>query len=241
MANDRGALTDHFGILAIAQGGDTLGDFIKLVESTKVPIPNERADAKDEYGDIVASSYYGNSGGTLYDASSTFAIYRGTVQLDMLKLGELSTGVVVESIEVTTSNGDWPMIKVSGKLGMDAVQVPDGKLATATLPADIDILGAKMAQTMLFSVGAGCRLTASALKATGKISQVDDGLGEPAAYAVEFETAEITADFVRVTAAPSWTVSSPAVEKQAVGSTEPRAEYHTGSGSAEVALTRDTV
>lgn len=239
MAGEFGALTDHFGILALTHGAGTLADILKLVESNKTPIPKDRADAKDEYGDIVASTYYGNAAGTIYEATCKYQIVAGSLDLDELMIGELATGIVAEVLEANTENGDWPLLSITGKLGMAAIQVPAGKTAKCTLPSDITILGARMAQTMLFATGNGCRLTKSTFKASGSIGQTEDGVGEPAAYGISFETAEITAEFVRVTTAPSWTVAHPAVEKQAPSLNEPKAAYHTGTGIAEIPLARD--
>ena len=239
MANDFGALTDHFGILAIADGGGVLGDKIELIESTLTPLAESRADAEDENGDVVASTYYGNDGGTIKEASSTFLIKTGTVDISLLKLGELATGKVVESIEITTSNKDWPKITVSGKLGMTALQKPTGKAATAKLP-DLDIVGARRAQEISFSIGAGGRLTASSLKASGKISQANNGMGEPVAFAVNFENCEVTATQVRVSAAPTVTVSGSLVQTQGVSTGEPGPEYHTAEWKGEIPLTRDS-
>jgi len=230
MASDFGALTDHFSIAT--------ADLI-LVESSKTPVAESRAEARDENGDIAAVTYYGNDGGTISDASCTYLLKSGTLGLDSLQVGELSTGVIVESIEIATSNGDWPRVTVSGKLGTFAVQAPTGSAATATLPADIDLVGAKKAQVMGFTVGSGCKLTGCSMSVAASITQADDGLGEPVAYAVSFDIATVTAEFVRITAQPSWTVTGDLIETQAPSTVEPQAAYHTSTATGEIPITRD--
>ena len=123
-----GALTDHFTLAA------SVGT---LVESSKTPVANSRADALDENGDIADAAWYGNTAAELYEASCTYQVDTTDVNVaTALKLGELATGVVVTSIEISTSNGDWPKITVSGILGTGALE--QGK--TYALPSNWDTL-----------------------------------------------------------------------------------------------------
>lgn len=232
MANDFGALTDHFSIAT--------SDLI-LVDSSKTPMAEYVAEAIDENGDLAARMLYGNDGGTIADASCTYLLKSGTLNLNTLSVGELETGVVVTSIEAATSNGDWPKITVSGKLGTAAFQAPTGKTAKAALPS-LTITGGKFAQVMSFTVGAGCKLTSCTFSVGADIAQADDGLGEPVAYAASFnKPPEISAEFVRITAQPSWTVTSPLEETQAPSTVESQAAYHTSSAKGIMAvLTRGT-
>jgi hypothetical protein len=232
MANDFGALTDHFSIATT--------DLI-LIDSSKTPVAESVAEALDENGDLAARTLYGNDGGTISDASCTYALVSGTLNLNTLSVGELETGVVVTGIDAATTNGDWPKITVSGKLGTAAFQAPTGKTATAALPS-LTITGGKFAQVMSFTVGSGCKLTSCSFSVGADIAQVDDGLGEPAAYAASFnKPPEISAEFVRITAQPSWTVASPLEETQAPSTVEPHAAYHTSSAKGIMAvLTRGT-
>jgi hypothetical protein len=132
---------------------------------------------------------------------------------------------------MATSNCDWPKLTVSGKLGTPAFQAPTGKTAKAALPAQV-ITGGKFAQAMTFTVGEGCKLTGCSFKVSADIAQQDDGLGEPAAYAVSFNNPpEITAEFVRVTAQPSWTPTGALTETQAPSTIEPQAAYHTSTAT----------
>lgn len=231
MANDFGALTDHFSLAT--------SDLI-LVDSSNSPMPQSRADANDENGDIAASTYYGNSSGTFSEASCTYALKSGSLNLNTLKLGELEAGVVVETINLTTSNGAWPQIVVSGKLGMTAITAPTGKRNTATLPS-ITLNGTKQAQALSFTVGEGCKLVGSSLTASCELANQVDGLGEPVAWGLSFNSpAAVSAEFVRVTAQPSWTVSGSLVETQEPTTVEPNAAYHTSTAAGEIPITRGT-
>ena len=239
MSGNFGALTDHFGILAISDGGTgTLGDVLELIESSNDPTPKSKAVAEDEAGDIVESTFFGNSGGAIKEASSKFRLKSGTLDTARLKIGELATGKVVEKIGIITSNKEWPSFEFSGKLGTTALQSREGKLATATLPS-FTIRGAKLAQPISFTYAAGCRLTGSKFTASGKIEDTKDGLGEPVAFGISFEAIEVSADFVRVSAAPAWTPTGDLVEKQAPTLKESGPEYHTSTASGEIPLVRD--
>lgn len=238
MADGFGAYTDHFGILEIAVGEeDTLADFLEITASTKTPASMSRTDAQDESEDIVASTWHGNTEGDLYDVSSTFVCKSGSTPADVLNCGELSAGMVVDSIQITTSNSAWPTITVSGRLGTKSIVAPSGFLNTWLMPA-VTIVGAKRAQLLDFTIDAGSRLTGSSLSGSLSIAQQDDGLGEPAAHGISGGVLTQTAELVRVTAAPAWTPGGTWTETQTAGEDEGQASYHTGSGSAEKIWTR---
>ena len=238
MADGFGAYTDHFSILTITSGAGTLANVLEITAESKTADPMSRADANDENGDIAASTWYGNTAGTLYDASNTFVCKSGSFSLSVLDLGELSTGVVVTGIEVGTSNDGWPQITVTGKLGPGAIVAPTGFLNTFSLP-DITITGAKRAQLLDFTIDAGSRLTGSGISATVDLAQTEDGEGEPVAHGISGGILTQTADLVRVTAAPAWTQGATWTETQTPGVDGGQAAYHTGSGAAEKILTRD--
>ena len=92
---------------------------------------------------------------------------------------------------------------------------------------------------MGFTVGSGCKLTSCSMSVAASITQADDGLGEPVAYAVSFDIATVTAEFVRITEQPSWTVSGDLIETQAPSTVEPQAAYHTSTATGEIPITRD--
>ncbi len=228
--SDFGALTDHFGYAS--------SDLI-LVDSSADPNPETRTDATDENGDIAASTWHGAGG--IEDISCTYALKSGTLNLNTLVVGEkTATTQFIESIEVAPTNAQWPQITVSGKKGLVAITAPDGKLNTFALPS-ITIKGIKAAQEMGFTTGANCKLTGASLSASCTMEQQDDGVGDPAAHGVSGGVMTVSADFVRITAAPSWTVTlADAEETKAPGVEQGQAAYHTGTGTYEYILTRGT-
>jgi hypothetical protein len=233
-----GALTDHFALASAT---------LILVNSSETPIEQSRADAQDENGDIVASSYFGNTTQAMAEISCTYALRSGTLDIATIKLGALAASATVlrESIEVATSNSEFPQVTVTGRKNIIAITAPTGKLNTFTLPT-LTLTGIKQAQLIGFTVGTGCRLTSSSIAANLELAQQDNGLGEPIAHGISGGTGTITAEFVRVTTAPSWTVASGApwaaaglTQTQAPSLEQGQAAYHTTTASAQFTVTRD--
>lgn len=238
MSNDNfGALTDHFGL------ADT--DLI-LVGSSKTYVEQSRADAPDENNDVAASAYFGNTTQEMAEVSCTYALKSGTLNINTIKLGATAAAPTIlrQSIDVATSNSEFPQITVAGRINILEITAPTGKLNTFTLPS-ITLTGIKQAQLIAFTVGAGCRLTGSGLSASLELAQQDDGVGEPAAHGVSGGTGSITADLVRISAAPSWTVVTTnntafgITETQAPGLEEGQAEWHTATAAAGFMIARD--
>lgn len=234
MANKFGALTDHFGLVA--------GASLVLVDSSKVPIANSITRAEDENGDLVEQVAHGNEAGTLYEASSTYAVATDDLDTADIKLGETAAGTVITAVEITTSNGAWPQVTVSGTLGTETMCARYGKLNTYTLPS-YTISACKKAQNILFTVPTGVRLTGSGVSASVELAQQEDGEGEPVAHGISGGVIAVTADLLGVTAAPAWVstalVSAGYAVTQVPGSEEGQAAWHTGSGAAEKILSAD--
>lgn len=223
-----GAQTDHFGILATADG------VLELVSSTKTPVPKAIAYAQDENGDNTDDTAYG-APATMFEASSVFAVKSGSFSLNLLKLGFIASTKALLSIELSTENGAWPQLTVSGRLGC----IAPATLKTYTLP-DITIHGKKQAQALGFTVTSGCKLTGSSLSASVDFAEQTDGLGVPVAQDVSGGVISGSGTFVGITVAPGWTVTlSGASELAAPGSEEPQAAYNTGSGTWEAMLAVD--
>ena len=224
-----GANTDHFGLLAEGEVFETIGE---LVDSSKVPVAQSRADALDENGDIADNAWHGNTAVDLYEASCTYAVKSGTLACADLVLGQKSAGIVITSIEVATSNGAWPQVKVSGILGSAALeQVKTWPMPTA------DVLGQKQAQALGCAVTTGS-LTDSSMSGSCDFARQDDGLGEPVAYGVSGAMASSSSSAVGASdatpvlaAAAGWTLSQP------TGIVEPQAAWNTASISTEQRLT----
>ena len=219
-----GALTDHF---ALAESVGT------LVESSKTPVANSRADALDENGDIADAAWYGNTDGVLYEASCTYQVDTDNVTVaTALKLGELETGVVVTSIEISTSNGDWPRVTVSGTLGTGALE--QGK--TYAMPTGT-VAAKKQAQIIAGITLTTGKLTSCSLSASCDLATANDGAGEPVAHGVSGAVATATAEAVATStatpvlaAAEGWEVATGS------GLNEPQANWHTTSISVEKVL-----
>jgi len=226
-----GALNDWFGLTYLSA-------HLELVDSSKEPIEQSRADAPDENGDPIASKFFGNTSGALFDVSCTYALKSGTLLLSTILLGETEAGKVREACEVGTANTDWPQITLTGKIGTQTIDAPDGKLNTFALPA-ITIAGRKQAQLLGFTVSAG-RLTASSLSASLEPAQQDDGVGEPAAHGVSGGTGTVSAELVKYNAsAPAWTVTlADATQIKAPGANEGQAAFHNTTASFGFTLTR---
>jgi hypothetical protein len=227
-----GALTDHWGIATT--------DLV-LVASDETPVAKSVERAQDEDGDNVDEESHGQTeAGTLADVSCTYALKSGTLNLNTLKCGEIESTKIVAGIDVTTANGEWPQITVSGQTGCIAVNTPTGKLNTFTLPS-VTIAGRKQAQLLGFTIGAAAgRLTGSTFNASIDIATQADGLGVIVAHAVSGGVMSVSADQVYVDATPTWTAPSGWIETQTESNEEPQAAFHTSTMTAEKILDRDT-
>jgi hypothetical protein len=232
-----GALTDHFGLASAS---------LVLVDSNESLVEQSRADANDENNDIAATSYYGNTTQDLREVSCIYALRSATLNINTIKLGALAATPTVlrESIEVSTSNDGWPQITVTGKKNISAITAPSGKLNTFTIPS-VTLSGMKQAQLICFTVGTGCRLTGSSLSASVDMAQQDDGLGEPVAFGVSGGQGTISAEFVRITAAPTFTLNTTGNTTLGLtvtanpGVEQGQSAYHTGTGTIGFTITRD--
>ena len=241
MSDAFGALTDHWGLTGASAA---LENKAVVIASNKEPVAQNRTDAEDEYGDVAASAYHGNSASVeskLFETSVTYQLLPGqSVNLNTLKLGELASGTMADSLTVTTTNGTGgnPTIEISGMIGTEEVTAHGGLLNTFTLPS-ITITGAMRAQSLGFTITEG-KLTGSSLTASVNMEQQDDGVGEPVAHGVRGGTWEVSADIVRITTAPAWTVDDEGLtETKAPGVDEGQASWHTTNATAAGTLTRD--
>jgi hypothetical protein len=239
MANKFGALTDHFGILALPSGGGTLNDVLELIESPLTPIAKSPASAEDENGDLAAEELIGNDDFDRKEASSKFLVKSDTNASSFL-IGEISAGKVIESLTITTQPKSNPTIEVSGKIGLETIVAPTGYTNKFPLPS-IAIKAIQAAQPLGFTVGADCKLTGSSITATCEHSEDTDGVGQPVVDGVSGATLEGRGEFVAIEADPSWTVTqTDAEEMQEPGAEEGQANWHTGTGVWRAILSRDS-
>lgn len=237
MANQYGALTDHFGLL------DALGALhgkAVLVASSSTPVAKTMVRAVDANGDNAAEAASGQTAaGTLAAISCTYALESGTLNLNTLKLGEVAANTLALSLSVTTSNSGWPQITVTGLANTITVVAPSGFLNTFSIADNVTITNAKRAQLIDFTVGEDCRLTGSTFSASIESAEQADGTGTIVAHGVSGGVVTISADMVAVAAAATWTPGVTWTETQAPGADEGQAAWHTTSASAEKILARD--
>lgn len=233
-----GAAVDTFGILDLVAGAGqaVLGEVLELISSSGGPIADSRADALDENNDIAATTFYG--AGTVSEVSTTFALTSGTLDTADLLLGEIEAGLCITSIELSTSNDGWPQLVVSGSTGLETMVEPTGGTNKYDMPS-YTLTARKQAQLIGFTVGATGKLTGSSLSASVELAQQEDAGGEPVAHGVSGGTLEVSADFVSVTGTPTWIVTAPLIETQAINTDSGQAAYQTATGTAAGTLTRD--
>lgn len=227
-----GARTDHFGL--------ETQDLV-LVDSSAVKVAESVERAEDENGDFADEEKHGqNAEGDLAEASCTYALKSGTLNLNTLKIGEKTVGNIITSLEATTSNGAWPQIVVAGQINAETVTAPPGKKNTWTIKDSIELVGAKRAQLMDFTIGVGCRLTGSSYSASVDVASQADGLGIIVAHGVSGGVVQQTAEMVRITAACTWIPGETWLEEQKPGSEEPQANFEvSGTATASKILARD--
>ena len=223
--------TDHFGIATT--------DLV-LIMSTETPVAQSNADAMDINGDITATAYYGNSSGTYSEATCEYLLKSGTLNLNTLKLGELSTGVIATSIGVAVDNSEseFHKITVSGTLGATAIVAPTGLENTYTLPS-LTITANSFAQPIGFTVGDG-ELQSCSFEASCRYGVDTDADGEPVAFGVAGAEATVSAEFVNSGTLPAWTLTLLGLEEvQAMTDDAPQAAWGTSTASARVIIARD--
>jgi hypothetical protein len=239
MANQFGALTDHFNLAT--------SDLV-LVDSSLTPVAKSIERATDEDGDNVAEQEHGQTAaGTLAEASCTYALKSGTLDTSTLACGYFAAAAgppavlnrIITSISIATSNDGWPQVTVTGMVGVIAVTAVSGKDATYTLP-EYTITGYKRAQLIGFTIGENGRLTSSSYEATIETASQADGEGVIVAHGMSGGVQSVTAEQVAIDAAATWTPAAGWIETQAPGVSEGQASWHTASMSAEQILERDT-
>ena len=237
MANQFGALTDHWGLVG---SGGALENKAVLVASSEVPVARSVVRAQDANGDNAAEELTGQTAaGTLMDVSCTYSLTQASVNLNTLKLGEIAANKIANSLKAETSNSDFPKITVSGQTGTIAVVAPSGKANTFSITDSITLTNARRAQLLDFSVDEDCRLTGSAYTAAIEIGETTNGLGVVVAHGVSGGTVTQSCELVAVEDAAGWTPGASWKETQAPGADQGAAAWHTASGAAEKILARD--
>jgi len=235
MANQFGALTDHWGLASGALSGKAV-----LVASSAVPVARSVVRAQDANGDPVAEELTGQTAaGTLMEVSCTYSLTDATVNLNTLKLGEIAANKIANSLNVVTSNSEVPQITVSGQTGTIAVEAPSDKANTFSIADSITLTNARRAQLLDFTVDSNCRLTGSTYTAAIEIGETTNGVGVIVAHGVSGGVVTQSCELVAVEDAAGWTPGVSWKETQVPGADEGAAAWHTASGAAEKILERD--
>lgn len=248
-----GASTDYFGLTVQSYGGSTFGNFAKVTASSKVPTASSRANALDEKGDIVASTFYGNADNTA-EVSTTYTFTKlasgglnALRPIAYLGYGGSVNGVptIRESLELTFSNSDYPTLTITGRhnAGVDineysALLMGYRFYAMPASTAEILING-PIAKPLCFTVTHG-RLTSCTLSSSINLESGTDGLGEVFKYHMTAGEGTISAEFVRTGPAPVWAVTGGLglTETEQPSLDEGQAAYHTSAAVASFTTTR---
>lgn len=218
--------TDYFGFGS--------SDLVVIGSSTK-PKGQSIEYAQDEDGNNVAEDQYDADGAD--SVETTYELQANTLNLNTFALGGLLNGLTdmcVESINVTTSNGQWPQIVVSGKTGV----FTRSTMPTFTLPS-ITISGLKQAQLLDFTIGADCRLTASNYTASGDYAFTRDDAGDASTDAFSGATQEIGGTATEIAGVVVWTPGSGWIEKDFPGAENGNINWGATSFAAEKFLPKD--
>ena len=239
MADQYGALTDHWGLIGT---GGALENKAVLVAASSTPVAKSVNRAQDANGDHAAEALAGQTAaGTLEEASCTYALSQSTVNLNTLKLGEIAANKIAATLTAGTSNTGWPQITISGLINTITVVAPTGKLNTFSIPDSITLTNAKRAQLLDFTVDADCRLTGSTYSASIETAEQTNGLGVIVAHGISGGVVTQSCELVAVDDPAAWTPGVTWNETQAPGADEGAAAWHTTSASAEKLLARDSV
>jgi hypothetical protein len=219
--------TDHFGLAT--------ADLI-LIDSDDAPVADSRVDAIDGIGDIADKAYTG--AGAIRDVKCIYSLIGNSLDLSTLFLGELSAGKIVSGITATPAAGACPRIEVTGQLGNEAVVAPSGFLNKWKLPA-ITLTPLMAAVPMGFTVTTG-KLQTVSLTASCNIAQDTGADGDPVAHGVSGASAQVqctltatSAAVPAIAAAAGWTIMQP------ISTTEPQANWRTGSATLDIVLSRE--
>lgn len=219
--------TDHFGVAT--------SDLV-LIASDNTPKPQTRETAQNEDGDFVDEGQY--DGAAAEAVECTYRLISGTLNLNTLALGYILNGAThlcIETIEVSTSNSEWPTVRLSGY--KDVTDYTN--FSAFTLPS-ITISGKKQAQGLNFTVGANCRLISSSLTASGELAHALNDSGDVGAMAFSGAEIVISGEAVEISGAVSWTPNSLYIETQAPGAGTTNTSWATGSFEAARGITPDT-
>ena len=201
---------------------------LKFIESSTTPASVSVEHAMDEDGIIVGQGDY--EGGPATAIECVYDLLSGTLDLADLYIGyQLLSDpkVVAVSMEISTSNGAWPRLTVSGFTGVtNETTMPQFVLDTITINA------LRQAQGFDFTVDAACRLTSSSYSISGEFHHALDADGDVGAMAMTGCTAEISGEAVEISGIVAWTPDAAFTETQAPGADNANIAWGTASFAA---------
>ena len=223
--------TDYFALPTVLSNTN-----VTFIESSITPMAISIEHAQDEDGNIAGQGDY--EAGPCDAIECQYDLLGGTLNLSTIDLGFIaatSPAVVITSVDVSTSNGGWPRISVSGYTGVtDTADMPSFALPSIT------INGKRQAQVLDFSVGANCRLTSSSLSASGEFHHALNEDGEVGAMAMTGATVEISGEAVEIEGVVTWTPGGTWTETQAPGASNSNISWGTASFTAVKYLEKTT-
>lgn len=137
------------------------------------------AEALNEEGDIVARAYYG--GGLTEEVSETYQLKSGKVT-ELPALGMYTDrGIIVTSVDASTSNADWPTLSISLHRVVDKAPIAFTNPKRYAFPA-VALAAKRMAQPLFITGGDAVQSTS--LAGSCSLAEMADGSGNPCAWAV---------------------------------------------------------
>lgn len=188
----------------------------KLQSYNHGPYAPQSAELTDEFGNATARTYYGN--GSIVEHEAVYA----------LMCGFAATSVVIgtnglESVAISTSNGEWPTMTVKWYTGLPSCQ--SGCTFTVAIPG---VEGKRKAQALGLANSTG-KVQSSSWTASASMSLLLDEEGDPAAYAFSGGTIEASGEAVGGT----WTAGSGMALSSGPTENESNTAYSTTSANAQ--------
>jgi hypothetical protein len=149
-------MVDHFGLASAS---------LKLHSSSSAVRGKGTEHALDACGNTVEQGNYIEGAGTAVEC--VYHLQDSSLNLNTLTLGVHAIDDVIESIAVSTSNGAWPEITVTGFINATGTPGGNPQGENFTLP-DITIDAKRCAQEMGFTFTGDVDLQSTTLSASGE-------------------------------------------------------------------------
>jgi len=227
--------TDFFGL---ATEGETYYDAdLTLIRSSTTPAPTSVVAVEDEDGNNAGEGTHAGDGATKITCEYKLNNPGGSIDLSTLKLGPAtinSIEVLFANIKVDTTNTDWPTITCEGYTAI----TNNSEMPNFTFPS-LTINAKKQAQELDFTTGANCKLNSSSLEFKGEYHYDLDEDGNVQGMAFTGGELDLSADFVEIDGACSWTLGGTWTETQAPGIESENIGWAKTSGTAHKRIAKD--